>query len=453
MRSVKTFLFLLPITLLLAALPALAGRETTGQLPRGPRELPPEAAPRAQKPFVERHVLVERAHDGRDRNGAFGWIGASLGDQNGDGRNEYLISATTYAFFTGRAVVFDGNGSVAAEHQGGSFSLFGFSAAAAGDVDGDGAVDYVIGAPSHPVFGSPGRAVVFSGADHTPLHDLAGVTGFGTAVAGVGDVNGDGYGDFAVGAEFSGAGQGQITVYSGQTGVALWSRSGDDGHLLGSGAGRLADLNGDGRDDLVVAARGADAGNGRAYVLSGADGALIHTLVPGEGGGAATFGRFFASGAGDTNADGTEDIFVGDYFAFGGEGRAYVYSGADGSLLHTIRPETAADRGVGPGRGIPDVDGDGYDDLIVAAYLSSAAVEEGGKVYLYSGADGSILHQVTGSVPFDQLGVDALSLGDLDADGSREYLLTAPGLSFGGIDVGHNYVVSFATPPGVLPAE
>ena len=458
MRFAKFVLFLILLPLLMVALPALAGHDPAGHGPRGPRELPPEAAPRAHKPFVERSVPVERIHDGQDQWGAFGWIGANLGDQNGDGRNEYLIAAPFYASAAGRTVVFDGNGNVASEHEGEAFSLFGYSAASAGDVNGDGTVDYIIGAPGHPQVGNPGRVVVYSGADHTLLYDLSGVQSFGRSVTGVGDTDGDGYDDFAVGAEFFGAGPGglltgpgQVAVYSGQNGALLWSQTGfNSGDLLGGGAGRLADLDGDGHGDLVVAARGADNGNGRAYIFSGADGTLIHTLSPGEAGSSFTFGRFFASGAGDTNADGVEDVFVGDYGAVGGEGRAYVYSGVDGSILHTFGPEVAADAGVGPGRGIPDVDGDGHDDLIIAAYLSSAGAEQGGKVYVYSGADGSILHEVTGSVPFDLLGVDALSLGDLDGDGGQEYLLTAPGLSFGGLDVGHNYVISFGTPPGVL---
>lgn len=461
MRLAKAVLFLLLLPLVLVALPALAG-DPAGHLPRGPRELPPEAAPRAHKPFVERHVPVKRIHDGRDKSGAFGWIGANLGDQDGDARNEYLIAGSYYAAYTGRVTVFAGDGSVASEHEGsGPFSLFGYSAAAAGDVDGDGTVDYIVGAPSHPLFGNPGRVVVYSGAGHTPLYDLPGVTGFGTAVTGVGDINNDGYDDFAVGAEFYGAGSGgaftspgRVVVYSGQTGDVLWSQTGfNDGDLLGAGAGRVADLDGDGHDDLVVAARGADGGNGHAYTFSGADGSLIDTLVPGEAGGGYTFGQFFAAGAGDIDADGTEDIFIGDYAALGGEGRAYVYSGADGSLLHTFGPEGAADAGVGPGRGIPDVNGDGHGDLIVAAYLSSAGANQAGKVTIYSGADGSVLHEVTGSVPMDNLGVDALSLGDLDGDGGQEYLLTATGLSFGGLDVGHNYVISFSTPPGTLPGD
>jgi hypothetical protein len=353
-------------------------------------------------------------------------------------------------------VLFNGDGSVAVEHQGATASLFGYSATTAGDVNADGIDDYIVGAPSnpHPQLSAPGRAVVYSGADHTPLHDLTGATGFGSAVTGVGDADGDGYDDFAVGTEFYGNSAGRIVVYSGQSGNLLWARDGlTDGDRLGVGAGRVDDLDGDGHDDLAVAAAGIDGGNGLVYVFSAANGDQIFELAPGEPGAYGTFGVFFASGAGDIDADGTGDIFVGDYYAFNGNGRAYVYSGADGSILHTFRPEVAGDAGVGPGRGIPDVNGDGHDDLIIAAYRSSAGVTLGGKVYVYSGADGSILHEVTGAVPYDLLGVDALSLGDLDGDGGQEYLLTAPGLSFGGLDVGHNYVISFQTPAGVQTSE
>ena len=461
-RKVVLFLLLSLLGLLALALPAVASEHQGSHLPRGPRELPPWAAPRAQKPFIERQVPVERVHDGEDPSGAYGWIGAGLDDFDGDDRNEYLIAAPYYGSGAGRVVVFNGHsGSVAAEHQGKAPSLFGYSAADAGDVNADGTPDYIVGAPGPLGNPIPGKAVVFSGADHTPLHELTGTPRFGAAVTGIGDADGDGYDDFAVGVEIYGFtpgvlfdGSGRVVVYSGKTGQPLWSQEGfNPGDLLGGGAGRVDDLDGDGHDDLVVAAWGADGFNGRAYVFSAADGDLIRELAPGEPSPFGTFGQFFASGAGDINADGTGDIFIGDYFAFNGEGRAYVYSGADGSILHTFRPEVAGDGGVGPGRGIPDVDGDGHDDLIIAAYRSSAGVELGGKVYVYSGADGSILHEVTGAVPGDLLGVDALSLGDLDGDGAQEFLLTAPGLSFGGIDVGHNYVVSFHTPTGVLPSN
>jgi hypothetical protein len=155
-----------------------------------------------------------------------------------------------------------------------------------------------------------------------------------------------------------------------------------------------------------------------------------------------TYGQFFASGAGDVNNDGWDDVFIGDYNAFGGNGRAYVYSGLDGQPIHVFNADAPGD-GLGPGRGVPDMNNDGYDDVIIAAYTSNDGVTNGGKVTIYSGADKSPLYTATGTILNDALGVDALPLGDLDGDGLPEYMLTATGLDFNGADVGHVYIVSF----------
>ena len=68
-------------------------------------------------------------------------------------------------------------------------------------------------------------------------------------------------------------------------------------------------------------------------------------------------------------------------------------------------------------------------------------------MWVRSGADGSILHTATGKIEGDQLGVDALYLGDVSGDGRPDYLLTAVGLDFAGEDVGHAYVMTFKTAP------
>lgn len=454
-RPILLAIFMIALILVLA-LPALAADNKP--VPERPETV---TFPKNVDPFIESEARVRRAYQGENVGDGFGWIGANVGDLNGDGANEYIITSPFYAesgAVDGRAYVYSGRtGLPVAIHTGASGEWLGYSGAAAGDVNNDGAPDYILGGPSAFAPEARGRAVVYSGADHTILHEWTGeeLAHFGSAVGGAGDVNGDRHADVVVGAQFAGStgpsfpdGAGRVTVYSGADGSVLWSRDGlQSGDWLGGGVGHMADVNGDGAPDVIAAARGADNFNGRAYVFSGADGSIIHTLAPTAPlSGSFTFGQFFARGAGDIDADGAEDIFIGDYNALGGDGRAYIFSGADGSVLHVFDAEASGD-GIGPGRGIPDVNGDGHDDVVVAGWQSSAGAPQGGKVWVRSGADGSILHAVTGKIATDALGVDALYLGDVTGDGRPDYLLTAVGLDFAGEDVGHAYVTTFKTAP------
>ena len=459
MRSTKGPILLISLIalVLILAVPAMAAGNSP--VPERPETV---TFPKNVDPFVERQAKVRRAYQGENVGDGYGWIGANVGDLDGNGANEYIISSPFYAeagAVPGRAYVYSGRtGLPIAIHAGNPGEWHGYSAAAAGDVNGDGAPDYVVGGPGSFFSPTPSRVVVYSGADHSILLEWTGDANaaFGSAVSGAGDVDGDGYADILVGAQFQGStpgnlppdGAGRITVYSGADGSVLWSRDGlQDGDWLGSGAGQMADVDGDGVTDIIASARGADNFNGRAYVFSGADGSVIHTLAPTAPlSNSSTFGQFFARGAGDVDADGTEDVYVGDYNALGGDGRAYVYSGADGSVLHVFDAEGSGD-GIGPGRGIPDLNGDGHADVVVAGWQSSAGAPQGGKVWVRSGADGSILHVVTGKIESDALGVDALYLGDVSGDGRPDYLLTAVGLDFAGEDVGHAYVTTFKTTP------
>ena len=395
--------------------------------------------------FVEAEVLVVREHlpeqPGSDQ---YGWVGASIGDLNGDGAAEYIISAPSFsgtAAQQGRAYVYSGlDGSLMATHTGETNDWLGYSTAPAGDIDHDGVPDYMISAPQIAIiFGGSdearGHVRVYSGADHSVLLDLADPresSFFGADVAGVGDLNGDGTDDLLVGAELYGPGldspatvrKGRVTLFSGGDGSVIWHRDGNPGDWMGGGVGLVGDVNDDGSGDVAASARRANAGEGRVYILSGTNGQTLRTLAPTLPSNSFTFGRFFADGAGDVNGDGTADVFVGDYNALGGNGRVYLFSGAAGApLLHLFEAEAPFD-GLGPGRGVGDVNGDGHADLLVAAWQSSEAVPAGGKAYLRSGADGSILNTATGTTPGIFLGVDALPLGDVNQDGRADYLIT-----------------------------
>lgn len=405
----------------------------------------------AAPPFVEEDAEALYVLTGASVGDYYGWVGANVGDIDGDGADDLAIPAILEGAggpLAGRVYVHSGaSGALLHTAEGTDFELFGYSVAGAGDVDADGVPDYVIGARSTTTTAPSGRAVVKSGADHSVIHELsvADATFFGSGVSGAGDVDGDGHAEILVGAslsDFTGDDSGRVYLFSGADGTVIWTFDGrNPGDLLGSGVGLVGDVDDDGVPDSVV---GAFGNGGNAYVLSGATGRPIHRLRPKSGTGN-NFGQFFASGPGDVDADGVPDVFVADYNAgrgtLLGTGAAYVYSGRTGRLIHLLTVDDPFG-GYGPGRGVGDVNGDGHADLIVAAYTSNAGATLGGKTYLISGADASILRTITDAVPNEYSGVDALGLGDVNGDGYTDFVVTAPGPAFNGVGPGIVYVVA-----------
>ena len=363
----------------------------------------------ADPDFVEDDVDVLYRLYSEQPGDVFGWVADPIGDIDGDGAPDIVTSApfqSNGGQATGKAYVLSGaDGSLIHAVVGNPGEAMGYSATLAGDVDDDGVNDYVLGTRV--------RALVLSGADHTILHEwvMPGIN-FGYDSNTAGDLDGDGH----------------------------------DGWLVGMGVGPVGDVNGDDTPDVVVAAPGGSNNHkGRAFVLSGLDGSVLLTLEPqtpsAGANGFVTFGVYHTHGAGDIDADGVPDIFVGDYNAKGGQhnangsnavgsglGRAHVFSGADGSILWRFEGQSFGD-GMGPGRGVPDVDGDGHDDLFVAAwaYGQDAGETDVGRGYLVSGADGRVLRPITGTIPWNYPGVDGLAVGGVSGDGLTDYVLTGWG--------------------------
>lgn len=402
--------------------------------------------------IVEPDANVLYQLDGEQLGDAYGWIAMDLNDITGDGVHDLLTTAPWYADENGapagKVYVYDGaDGTLLNTITGSGLALLGYSANTAGDVNGDGVPDYIVGA----LAGS--YAEVYSGADHSLLLHLAGVPGerFGSAVSGAGDVNGDGHADLIIGAAFGNADHsGRAHLFSGADGALLWQHEGPSaGAQLGSGTGLVGDVNGDGVPDQVMSAMNAGPfGGGEAYVFSGVDGRIIYTLTPKEPENASVFGQFFASGAGDYNADGVPDIFVGDYGAtvdgVASTGNAFIFSGANGRRLATFNGREPG-AGFGPGRAVADFTGDGYGDLVMGAWTSSAGSPAGGQLLIISGngpRPAQVVQTITGSIAGDNLGVDALPLGDVNGDGLMDFVGTAVGNNFNGTDVGHLFVVA-----------
>jgi hypothetical protein len=153
----------------------------------------------------------------------------------------------------------------------------------------------------------------------------------------------------------------------------------------------------------------------------------------------------FLSVVGDIDADGSPDIYASDWAnsAKGrSTGRIYVHSGKDGRQLLTLTGEAAGD---GFGIGIADagdVDRDGHADLVVGAWQEASAALSGGKVYVFSGKDSSLLRTITGRLPGETFGFDTTNLGDVDGDGTPDFLLTSAWSGINGFQSGRVYIVS-----------
>lgn len=389
-------------------------------------------APACLAQFVEPDAVALHVIGGE--GGGFAWAVSELADIDGDGAGDFITGAPTLTTAngtqSGRLYVYSGRtGSLLYSFDGPlATSNLGYSMADAGDVDGDGVHDILGGARGNQGGASAGNAYVYSGATGAIVLAVTGEElreGFGHAVSGIGDINGDGRDDFVVGAPLTdgdaGFNAGRAYVISGIDGAIIRIHKGAAASdQMGSGVAGVGDINGDGVPDYAVGVqKGGPTSHGSCSVFSGADGSLIHELLAEDTG--SSFGQFFVGGVGDFNRDGVPDIYVGDY----ADSRAYVFSGADGTQLFNV--EGAPGEGLGCGRGAGDVNGDGHADLAVGAYTHNAP-NGTGRIYIFSGCNGAVLRTITSDRGSnEQLGFDAVGMADTDGDGLPEILGAAGG--------------------------
>jgi flavodoxin len=343
------------------------------------------------------------------------------------------------------------------------YSWMGSSVACAGDVNADGYSDIIIGEPGQ---NSGGRVLVYYGSSSGLLSTPWSMSGplaswFGRSVGCAGDVNGDGFSDIIIGAP---AADGQVLnagkvflYYGSPAGVSSisWESEGNqDPGRYGCSVSTAGDVNGDGFSDVII---GSDyftsdqTWEGAAFVYYGSPGGL--SAIPAwtvEGNqDDAALGCSVAS-AGDVDGDGFGDVIIGAYGAgLTNSGKAYIYFGSgdglSGASTPLIKEGTQADEGFGYNVACAgDVDGDGFSDIIIGSPDFSNIESREGKSSVFHGASGQLPNKASwtaeGNSPIARFGSSISSAGDVNGDGYSDVIIGAPEYIIGGTKKGRVFL-------------
>ena len=319
-----------------------------------------------------------------------------------------------------------------------TFQKYGDGIAAAGDVNLDGVDDYMIGARESTFFSSaitPGSITMYSGASGEELYEIEGTShnsAFGTVMCTIGDINGDGASDFVAGDPMYSVGsftfEGAFWVYSGLDGSVLFWETGLPSSFFGNSIAALGDLTGDGLPEFAVGAPNENGG-GVVHLISTAKQAEIGSLDSPDPN--ANFGVSLCS-IGDLDGDSRRDLVVGanryDNSNANDVGAVYLVSTRSGNILHVYEGWDSLNDFGKTVESIGDLDGDGLDDLVVCAPRgrqgTSLAV---GIVDVYStGSSHQQIYRLFGNGPNETFGASVATFDDQDGDGVDDFLVGVP---------------------------
>ncbi len=367
-------------------------------------------------------------------------VGRAERDFNGDGYSDVVVGAPfgnigkAYVYFGGATGI---GTTPAGTLQSGGLDAFGHSVASAGDVNGDGFFDVIVGAPAV----SPGgKAFLYFGGAGTTFNATAdwSVTGasgdqLGYSVSSAGDVNGDGAADVVVGAFTYGGISGRAYLYLGALNGVMdtipdATPTGGSGERLGIAVASAGDVDNDGKSDVLVSTIAGSGELRRLYLYWGSSDGLSPTRDTLYG---KAFNDFFggsAALAGDVDADGSTDVVVG---ATGGAA-AYLYLGQrelSTSKARTIPMPRAMSAFGSSVFSAGDVNGDGFDDFVIGASVHSANGTNAGAahVYLGSASPQTVPVATVLGAAGDELGTSVASAGDVNGDGFDDLIVGSPG--------------------------
>ncbi|HTO68627.1 MAG TPA: FG-GAP-like repeat-containing protein [Myxococcota bacterium] len=424
------------------------------------------------------YTVPSNAWEGDQAGAEQGWSVTGAGDVNGDGYDDVVVGAPDYTSPSGAAAgrmqIYLGGPTglsttpsftfVGAD---GANAQLGWKVAPAGDVNRDGLADVLVSAPyaANGSIPEAGKVYLFFGAptpigvQPTPAWSYSGTTAYGhlgVALSAAGDYNRDGYGDAVVGAITGGPG-GEVIAYvfpggspptetlpAGPGATLIGGNAGSDDYAISLASG---DVNGDGYSDIIFGEPEwigpSQATQGRVLVFEGfEEGVHVFASTEIDNAVANGFSRFGTSvgAGGDVNGDGYGDVVVGEQWrsqSVFADGGAHVYLGGAGGLATTSAVDLYDTVGHTSNFGRDvflnlDVNGDGFDDVIVSAFSAAGPTGDEGGGFVHFGGNGPgaarharMRHGATGTAPLALL--DAVSSQESNAFNVTSLLRSAGG--------------------------